>query len=726
MNTNETLKYTILTGLFAIPFIPFIISSSMLFPFISGKNFTFRVVVLLISVLWVILALREKEYRPKKSVILWSFLFFLGAMGVATLTAVNPAKAFWSNFERMEGYIGLIHLFLYFIVLSSMIHAEKLWERLWATWIGSSLIMCIYGTVQLTGGIQINQGGVRVDGTLGNATYLAVFLMSLIFFAGFLYLRAKDKTKALLILGPIALYQMVILYFTATRGAILGLIGGVLVTAFLAAIGERENKKIRIVAISILVSVVVLIGGFISIRTTSFVQNNPVLVRFASLTLKDIQSQGRFFIWPMAIEGFKEKPITGWGQEGFNYVFNKNYDPRMYAQEQWFDRAHSAPLDWLIAGGFLGFLGYAGLLVFSLLLIWRNKNGVWSFTERSLLTGFLAAYFFQSIFVFDNLVSYLMFFTFLAMVHSMGSTDKIKVPLWMESKNIQSVIASVFLVLSIGLLYVWNIKPIHAGQNLISALRIANSQGKPQESLMYFEKVFDSGTFAVTEAREQFASAAPYFLGNTADQETKRRYSDLAIREMQRQIKETPEDTRAYLVWGGFFRSVGQTEMALEQYTKALELSPRKQVVYLEIGSLYLQNGLYEEALTWFKDAYLLETQYTEAKLLYAIAALYAGDKNLSDELLASIPENDLYYNDRYINVLIELKDYEQIATIFSRRITDGADTFENTASLTAAYLQMGRRADAVKVLRRYADLNPKDAQQINYYITEIEAGRNP
>lgn len=726
MNTNETLKYGILGGLFAIPFIPFIISSSMLFPFISGKNFTFRIIVLLITALWIALALREKEYRPKKSVVLWAFVYFIVAMGIATLTAENSFKAFWSNFERMEGYVGLLHLFLYFVVLSSMIHAEKMWEKLWGTWIVSGLIMCVYGTAQLSGKIQINQGGVRVDGTLGNATYLAVFLMSLIFFAAFLYLRAPNKKIAGWILGPIAVYQLIILYFTATRGAILGLIGGVLVASILAAFGERENKTVRKIAIGTGLSVILLLGGFVAIRDTAFVQQSGVLSRFASLTLKDIQSQGRFFIWPMAIEGFKDRPLTGWGQEGFNYVFNENYDPRMYAQEQWFDRAHSSPLDWLVAGGILGFLGYVGLLIGALYLIWKDKNTVWTFTEKSLLTGFLAGYFFQSLFVFDNLVSYLMFFTFLAMVHAMGSSERIHVPSWLEAKQMQSFVISVSTIVLCVLLYMWNIQPIVAGQNLISALRVANSQGNPAEALTYFDTLFEKRTIATTEAREQFASAAPFFLGDAANEETKNRYGLMAIREMEKQFEETPNDTRAYLVWGGFLRSIGRTTEALEKYERALELSPRKQVVLFEIGGLYLQANEFDKALATFKEAYELEPNYTEAKFLYAIAAMYAGEKDLSDEILATIPESELYNNNRYVSLLVDQKEYQEIVKIFVRRIADGNDTFENTASLTAAYLELGQRQDAVKVLRRYADNHPEAKEQIDYYIKEIEAGRNP
>ena len=92
--------------------------------------------------------------------------------------------------------------------------------------------------------------------------------------------------------------------------------------------------------------------------------DNPLALRPSSLPLK----------------GFQEKPILGWGQDGFNYVFNKYYDPAMYGQESWFDRAHNAPLDFLVAGGILGFLSYFGLFFSVLYLLWFRKNNL-SITE---------------------------------------------------------------------------------------------------------------------------------------------------------------------------------------------------------------------------------------------------------------------------------------------------------------------------------------------------------
>ena len=194
--TNSQLKYIILAGLFAMPFVPLIVSSSLFFPFITGKAFVFRFLVEIVFATWLVLAIRDESYRPKFSWILGAILTFLIVMGLADIFAQNPFKAFWSNYERMEGYITLLHLGAYFVVMGSVLKTQELWNKLLATSLVASAIMAIYSFLQLAGKITINQGGVRVDGTLGNAGYLGIYMVFHIFFAALLSGLNKNGKKS--------------------------------------------------------------------------------------------------------------------------------------------------------------------------------------------------------------------------------------------------------------------------------------------------------------------------------------------------------------------------------------------------------------------------------------------------------------------------------------------------------------------------------------------------
>src|SRR3989304_6041643 len=106
---KEILKYSIWAGIYAVLFIPFIVANDMFFPYITGKAFTFRIIVEIILGLWLILIIKDKEFRPKWSWVLGSVLIFTFILFLADVNAVAPFKAFWSNYERMEGWVTFVH-----------------------------------------------------------------------------------------------------------------------------------------------------------------------------------------------------------------------------------------------------------------------------------------------------------------------------------------------------------------------------------------------------------------------------------------------------------------------------------------------------------------------------------------------------------------------------------------------------------------------------------------
>ena len=92
-------------GLWLIRLLPLYISSGMLFPFITGKNFTFRVIVEIIFAFWVFLAALKTEYRPRLTPLFKTVTIFTAIVFLADLFSPNPFRAFFSNYERMEGFI---------------------------------------------------------------------------------------------------------------------------------------------------------------------------------------------------------------------------------------------------------------------------------------------------------------------------------------------------------------------------------------------------------------------------------------------------------------------------------------------------------------------------------------------------------------------------------------------------------------------------------------------
>lgn len=593
--SRNLLKGVVFTGLFVIPFIPFLVFSSFFFPFITSKAFSWRIIVEIVFAAWILLALLDAEYRPKRSLILYAILGFLAVIGLADILGVEPIKSFWSNFERMEGYITILHLGMFFIVITS-VFKEIDWKRWWNVSLVASFLMVLYSVLQIIGLKTINQGGVRVDGTLGNAIYLAVYMLFHIFIA-LLFMWREWKNLALRwVYGLLILLQMFVLYYTATRGAILGLLGGLVVIALLN-IRNKENTFVRKASTGVLTGLVILVGGFMLIKDAKFVQNSPVLSRFSSLSVEEIKTQGRYFVWPIALQGVKERPFFGWGQENFNYIFNEHYRPEMYRLEPWFDRAHNTFLDWAVSGGLLGLVSYLVLYFALLFSIW-NRGANLPYAEKTILTGLVVAYFFHNFFVFDHLISYILFFSLLAYLHYRnGGKILLSGGLVTEFRMNAFALPAISILLVLVLYYV-NVKPIIANTSLIQALvAIRVPENIKVKSPDYFKKAYRVSRLGRPEAVEQIAANSVAILSSNISKEEKDAFFAFAADAVMKQAEESKDDARYELVAGSFFLSLGLFDDALKRFERAKELMPGKQTIYLELAQTYANKGETDKAI---------------------------------------------------------------------------------------------------------------------------------
>ncbi len=636
---KDILKYAVWIGIYSVLIVPFIVGHDMFFPYITGKAFVFRIIVEIIFALWLILIMKDKEFRAKWSWILGSAILFIFILLISDIMAVAPYKAFWSNYERMEGFVTFAHLLAYLLVLSSMFNTEKMW--LW--FLRANVIAgSIMAVTSISEGLKDNV--VRIAGPLGNPIYISVYFLFIFFFT--LILLYKDVlvekltswkifkkvfANVLFYLYLVVAVLSLFVVYRTSRGALLGAIGGILVGAFFVFIFEKEKKVIKQIALGGIVAVIAVVVIFLGIRNTQFVKTNPTLSRLAEISWSNVSGQARQLVWPMALKGFKEKPILGWGQEGFNYVFNKYYDPGMYGQESWFDRAHNAPLDFLVAGGILGFLSYLSLFGSALYLLWFRKNSI-GVTEKGLLTGLLAGYLFQAIFVFDNLISYVMFFTTLAYIHSsLVKDNKDLARTSKTSKQIQGyvkglvqneeyqnyiLIPAVVILTVVGVYWV-NVPSIQANQTLIQAFRLVQS-GKTAQGLEAFKVALAYKSMGDSEIREQLLSYTLSVLKTKeVDQKMKQEFFDLTITELKKQIGKVPDDARYYILLGSFLNNTGNSAQAIEPINKAIELSPQKQSMRFELIQALYATGKNAEAMAEAKSAYELDKRFDQAKEVY-------------------------------------------------------------------------------------------------------------
>src|SRR3989338_3746409 len=173
---ERVVVWSIKIGLWVIPFLPLYVSGGMLFPFITGKNFAFRILVEVLFVAWVGLIAAWPQYRPKLTSLVKLITVFVAVLFFADLFGVNPSRSFFSNYERMEGFMMIFHLYLYFLMLVSVFRARD-WIIFFHATLLASLAVSYIGLMQKLGYRVSIQGGFRVDSTIGNPTYLAAYLL---------------------------------------------------------------------------------------------------------------------------------------------------------------------------------------------------------------------------------------------------------------------------------------------------------------------------------------------------------------------------------------------------------------------------------------------------------------------------------------------------------------------------------------------------------------------
>lgn len=708
---KEIARWVAFVALFAIPFLPLYVADGMFFPFITGKGFAFRILVEIAAVAWLFLALLDAKYRPRFS---WIFVLYAALvvwMLIANFFAVNPHKAFWSNYERMDGWITLAHVFLLFVVSSSILSVHTLWNRWWLTFLGGSALVCLYGLLQIADVLQTHQGD-RIDASFGNAAYLPAYLLFGIAISLWQGFQRKGWLRySLFFLSAV---QVFILLFTATRGALFGLIGAIVFSALVYA---WQSKKGRLAAGGVIVGVVLIATGFFVIKDSTFVRESQTLNRLSSVFSLSEELQVRFKIWDIGLKGFMDQPVTGYGHEGFIYPFNTYYTPELFAQEQWFDRAHNIYLDWLIAGGAPALLLFVALMIYASFVMLRKEFSV---TERVFILGAFAAYAIQGVVVFDNLFTYVPLAMLLAFIHARIAKPISFIENAPEIARTQLYgVAGVVVVF--GAVCVWfiNMPSIQGSQILINSFKVAPAS-MPNE----LARAITSGSFATQEIREQMVARTVELVQQPAvANETKIAMASLAITEMGKEIARAPNDARLRLQYATAYRAVGDMENALKQIDAALAVSPKKQTILLEKGTLLLGLKQYTQARDVFYTAHTLDTSFALPAAYLAAGEVFVGNMVEAQRIL------DRYYDETLTEApqtlffaLTETGNTDVIIAALRARADKAGRTPESLLQVVAYLGEIQRFAEAEKEIDAIVAEHPNVAGFAKDWRAQLEA----
>lgn len=468
--------------LYLAPFAIVIISTSTLFPFIVGKYVWFRTTIDLALIFFLLgilldsyrvneLKLYENLSKAVRNPLVIAVTLFAAVFVLAGFFGVDPLNSFWSNFERGEGGLQILHLWLFFMLAIILLKNNKDWKLFFWIFIIVGIYVAFYGfgaglkyvdaewtsvmqndnPVQMLSGkggalYQTFKGFIgpqlseRFHGTLGNPAYIATFSIFLLFYAAYLYFAnyyKKPFSWQSILLYVLGILFLVVFWLAATRGAFMGLVATLVAFIFYFIYSKKAYRKWLFLIIAL---IILAVGAMIYFKDNRLVKSLPGS-RLFDISLKAETWEHRTYMWNMAWQGFKEKPLLGWGPENYINVFDRHFDIRYFSPSRgfgaWFDRAHSIYFDYLVETGILGFLSFIGIWA---IFYWRSlkiliSDNLRLFTQnqqqkrdnkedlldsRSLLIqnalifALPISYLVQGIVLFDILPIYINIFMFLA------------------------------------------------------------------------------------------------------------------------------------------------------------------------------------------------------------------------------------------------------------------------------------------------------------------------
>lgn len=721
--------------------VPLVYWPGVFFPHTFTKAILFYILVELACVFWIPLVISSPQYRPRLSSLVASVLIFFAVLILASATGLNWGHSLWSDLERMTGLFTMLHLIVFFLITSSFARDSVYRNLLLQLSFGTSVLVAIIGLFQL------DTAAVRLESTVGNAAFLATYLLVHVFVGLMLLLEEKiwNWRTYTYIVG--VLLVIVTLIFTETRAGVLGFLAGIVALGFLFLFFSDSKEKTLGIMHTLLKRLVwgVLIGGILALALVFTLRERLIpyapsaLDRYLSVGIQERTVEGRFLIWQVVWEGIQERPLLGWGTDNQHILVDRHYDARLYMLEPWIDRAHNIVFDMGAMAGVTGMLAYAAMIILAFWVLYKKfRAGVFSFWVAASLVALLIAYIVQNIFTFDTPLSYVVFFFILGIIAGAEEKEKYSyvVPQW-NNVSIAAVIVALLVLLPVGHIGIW--KPWRANAAAFAGwTALAKGEGDVG-AIASFEKALSYNTYGNIDFRRMFAEYIFEFLkqGGQRPDESLQRLMDHAVVGIEANMKEAPENVKWWMYQGELYNLMAVkfdpsfAYKAEEMYTQARTLSGERPQIYLELAQARKTQGDIAgmwQALDTLQS--IVPDGYEALHMNAATLAIEVKDAQREQQEVAWLMQRgrgDPELRDAYFRV----KRYSDAVTFQLRFIAkeerrSGPEAltqeqyFTLYAHLAALYQYAGEKAKARDAALRALALNPSRRSEVEAFLKSI------
>lgn len=732
------LFFSVFYGLVVLSLVaPALVFTEQLFPYITSKAFYFRICIELALPFYIYLVIVDKALRPKLSNWLnLSVILFFVLNVLSAILGDNVTRSMFGNFERMGGVFYLGHLVtLYFYIQLIGQYNSLYLKRFLQALLVISVFVTLNGVSAWLGGPMLVPDSSlpdRVSSTFGNPIFFASFLIIPLFISA--YLAVGEERKGLRITyWSVTALQLLGIYISGTRGAIVGLIAGLFASA-LFYIFLNTSKKVKKFGLYILGAVLVLLI-LLFVNYNKLPENSKL---YRIVKLQDTNTLARIIQWKVALKGFKDAPVIGVGPENYYVISNKYFDPEIYKYDpSWFDKPHNYLIEVLTTVGLLGFISYVSMIALSLFALWKAyKAQLLDLVQYCILVFGVVAYQVQNLTVFDTVsasVAFYIFLGFCTYVWISSSEDKATKT---QVKNNSFVPVTVFCLSLVGMLYVVyiaNVIPIQISKRV--NFGNAYTQYNPVKASEYFNSALSLPyNFDKSESISKYSDFVSRILGDSSIKST----DEFKIKELERvnilqkQVAENVKNNP--LLW----MRVGVNEMNLavvkstpienskESINKAIALAPKR----VELLQLYIQYNNFKQ--DWQDSTKVAEQIYSlnpysprlqwQLAISYYLVGRIEDAVKMADEAIANgYKNNQVQQFGWYIQYYSEKQDYKKVVPLLELAVELEPNDLGLYYNLAIAYSKIGDYEHAIALARQIMQSDPSQTSNMQNFIKSLE-----
>ncbi|HIE39223.1 MAG TPA: tetratricopeptide repeat protein [Anaerolineales bacterium] len=266
---SSTRLSALLDGILEAGWLSAIVVTPLFFNIYSSRIFepdkltTLRSIALVMAAAWLARWIEERAggQRPlritRRTPLVLPTLFTVLVYLVSTLFSVTPHTSFFGSYQRLQGTFTTLSYIVIFLIVLDRMRTRAQVDRFITTLILNSLPIALYGFVQHSRRDPLPWGGdvtKRVASNMGNAIFVAAYLIMVVpptlarIVHSFRSILTDEETGTADVLRAAAyififLVQVIAIWYTKSRGPLMGLLVGLSVWVFLGLLSLQHTAR---------------------------------------------------------------------------------------------------------------------------------------------------------------------------------------------------------------------------------------------------------------------------------------------------------------------------------------------------------------------------------------------------------------------------------------------------------------------------------------------------